>query len=95
VAESLLTVDFGILEQALAATINSARSLEEIEAWLNSQRCVMAVRLAEYALKSNPVQRELFVEFRLQDGSTLTKIVNVFDLGRGKFRFHEVRDHRS
>lgn len=91
-AESPFTVDVEVVEQTLAPTVDGARSIDEIDGWLRSQRSVVSVRLADYVLESNPVQRELFVEFRLQDGSTLTKIVNIFDLGQGKFQFHELRD---
>jgi hypothetical protein len=91
-AESPFTVDVEVDEQTLAPTVDGARSIDEIDGWLRSQRSVVSVRLADYVLESNPVQRELFVEFRLQDGSTLTKIVNIFDLGQGKFQLHELRD---
>lgn len=91
-AESPSTVDFEVLEKALSTAIDSARSLDEIEAWLKSQQCVTSVWLANYVLKSNPPQRDFIVAFRLQNGSTLTKIVNIFVLGNGKFRFHELRD---
>ena len=90
--ELLPTVDFEVLEKTLSTVIDSAHSLDEIEAWLKSQQCVKSVQLADYLLKSNPPQRDFIVAFSLQDGSTLTKIVNIFDLGNGKFRFHELHD---
>ena len=91
-AESLSTVDFEVLEKMLSTAIDSARSLDEIEAWLKSQQFVKSVQLADYLLKSNPPQRDFIAAFSLQDGLTLIKIVNIFDLGNGKFRFHELRD---
>ena len=91
-AESPSTVDFEVLEKTLSTAIDSARSLDEIEVWLKSQQCIKSVQLADYLLKSNPPQRDFIVVFSLQDKSTLTKIVNIFDLGNGKFRFHELRD---
>ena len=86
------TVDFAVLEKTLASVIDSARSLEEIEAWLRSQQYVESVQLADYLLKSNPPQRDLIVEFSTEDGSIIRKIVNIFDLGDQRFRFHKLRD---
>ena len=90
--ESPSTVNFDALEKTLTTVIDSARSLDEIEAWLKSQRCVKLVHLADYLLKSNPPQRDFIMEFRMEDGSTVKKIVNIFDLGNQQFQFHELRD---
>lgn len=89
---SLSTADMDALEESLAAAINRARSLDEIELWLKSQQCVESVKLTDYLLKSNPPQRDLIVSFIMKDGSMVTKIVNVFDLGNQQFQFHELRD---
>jgi hypothetical protein len=90
--ELLSTVDFAALEKTLATVIDSARSLDEIEAWLKSQQCVKSLQLEGYLLKSNPPQRDFIVELRMQDGSTVKKIVNIFDLGNQQFQFHKLRD---
>lgn len=90
--ESLSTVDFEAPEKTLATVINSAQSLDEIEAWLKSRQCVKSVQLAGYLLKSNPPQRDFIIEFRMEDGSTVKKIVNIFDLGNQQFQFHKLRD---
>ena len=79
--ESLSPVDFEAFQKTLAAAISSARSLDEIEAYLKSHRFVKSVQLADYLLKSNPPQRDFIVEFGMEDGSTVKKIVNIFDLG--------------
>lgn len=89
---SFSTVNFEALEKALATTINNARSLNEIEVWLKSQQCIESVQLADYLLKSNPPQRDFIVKFWMQDGSTIKKIVNIFDLGNQQFQFHKLRD---
>ena len=91
-AESLSIGDFEALQKTLAAVIASARSLDEIEAWLKSQQCVKSVQLENYLLKSNPPQRDFTVEFRMENGSTVKKIINIFDLGNQQFRFHKLRD---
>jgi hypothetical protein len=90
--ESLSIVDFAALEKTLATVIDSARSLDEIEAWLKSQQYVKSVQLAGYLLKSNPPQRDFILEFRMEDGSTVKKVVNIFDLGSQQFQFHTLRN---
>lgn len=90
--------DFGSVEDIekiatrLGTIIDQARSTAEIEAWLRSQKCVESVEMADYLLKSNPPQRDIIVEFRLQDGSTLKKVINIYDLGNQQYQFHELRD---
>lgn len=90
--ESLSTVNFEALEKTLATVIDNAQSLDEIEVWLQLQQCVKSVQLAGYLLKSNPPQRDFIMEFRMEDGSTVKKIVNIFDLGNQQFQFHELHD---
>ncbi|MBA4535213.1 hypothetical protein [Brevibacillus halotolerans] len=90
--ESLLTINFETLEKTLATVIDSAQSIAEIEAWLKSHHCVKSVQLAGYLLKSNPPQREFTVEFKIESGSTVKKIVNIFELGNQQFQFYKLRD---
>ena len=90
--ESLSTADLEAFQANLATAISRARSLDDIKAYLKSQRRVQSVELADYLLKSNPPQRDLIVEFSMQDGSTIRKIVNIFELGNQRFRFHKLRD---
>jgi retron-type reverse transcriptase len=91
-AESLSSVEFQALEKTLATTIDNARSLDEIDAWIKSQQCVKSVQLADYLLKSNPPQRDFIVEIRMQDGSTSKKVVNILDLGNQQYQFRKLRD---
>jgi hypothetical protein len=91
--ESPSTIDFEALEKNLSAAIASARSLDEIEAWLKSQHGVKSVQLADYLLKSNPPQRDFIVEFSTEDGSTIKKIVNIFVPGNQQFQFRKLRDN--
>lgn len=85
-------VDFEVFGKKAALLVDSAKSLDEIETWLRSQQGVKSVQLADYLMKSNPPQREFLVEFGMQDGSTVKKIINIFDLGNQQFKFHELRD---
>ena len=80
------------LERDLASAIDGAESLLEIENRLRSLRHVQSVELKDYLLKSNPSQRVFIVEIAPPDGTALTKVVKVFDLGDGRYRFHEQSD---
>jgi hypothetical protein len=86
------SMDIEVRKNELAAAIDNAGSLTEIENWLRQQPYVTSVELAEYLLKSNPPQREFIVEFKMQDGSAITKVVNFFDLGDGRFQFNALRN---
>jgi hypothetical protein len=79
--------------EALVAAVARARSLDDIVGWLKSQPGVKSVEVAAYLLKSEPPQRDLMVECGTDDGSTATKILNVYDLGGGRFQFNELRDN--
>jgi hypothetical protein len=50
------------------------------------------VELADYLLKSHPPQRDFIVELKAEGGTTIRKIVNVYDLGKQQFRFNKLRD---
>ena len=89
---SFSTFEFQVFEKKAVSAIESAESLDEIEAWLRVQQGVKSVQLTDYLMKSYPPQREFIVEFSMQDGSTVRKIVNIFDLGNQQFEFHELRD---
>lgn len=89
---SVSTVDFKDFEKKTASAVDSAGSLDEIEAWLRAQQGVKSVQLTDYLMKSNPPQREFIVEFKMQNGSQMRRIINIFDLGNRQFEFHELRD---
>ncbi|MFC0666202.1 hypothetical protein ACFSKY_05415 [Azotobacter chroococcum] len=80
------------LKNRLSPAINQARSLKEIESWIRSQPSVKSVELADHLLKSNPPQREFFVELKMEDGTTVKKIINIFELGNQRFKFHKLHE---
>jgi hypothetical protein len=90
--DALPPVDLDAFRQTAETAVAGARSLDEIEAWLASQQRVTSVRLADYLLKSDPPQRDFIVEFTSGDGSTVTKVVNIVDLGNQRFQFRTLRD---
>jgi hypothetical protein len=89
---TLSTDDFEVFQRNLASVIASARSLDEIVSWLKSQPFVVSIELSDYLLKSNPPQREFIVEFKAASGSTVKKIVNIFDIGNQQFQFHKLHE---
>jgi hypothetical protein len=91
-ADSITSSGLKDFERNLAEVVGSARTIGEIEVWIRAQSIAKAVRLEDYYLKSNPPQREFVVQFKAKGGETVTKVVNVFDLGNERFQFHEVRD---
>lgn len=83
--------DIAVLEGAIAAAVGGARSLGDIEQWLQSQRGVLSVDVAGHLLKSNPPQREFSVVLGGHGGRAVGRTVAVFDLGNGRFAFSEIR----
>lgn len=79
-------------QKALEGAISEARSLEEIARWLQAQQQVKSVQLAPYLLKSNPPQRKFMVEFELARGSSVKKVVYIYDLGNYRFQFNKLSD---
>jgi len=65
------------LTETLADVMQQIRSLEELEDWLRSQHCVESVKTADYLIKTEPPQKELLVTFKMDDGSTLTKVIDI------------------
>ncbi|MDL5503507.1 MAG: hypothetical protein QSU88_09850, partial [Candidatus Methanoperedens sp.] len=57
--------------------IQRTGSLEELEGWLRSKRYVKYIRTTDYLIKTNPPLKELFVTFKIDGGSTVTKVIDV------------------
>jgi hypothetical protein len=47
-SNSQTTVDLEVFQERLAPVIASARSLDEVKAWLTSQPFIVSVELADY-----------------------------------------------
>lgn len=75
----------------LVATVDKARSVQEIEAWLASQPYVRSVKVGDYLLKSNPPQRHITVALRMDHGEIAVKVINVAELG-DSVRFEKLSD---
>jgi len=87
-----MSADLARIERDLPEAVDAARSLEEIGGWLRSQPGVRSVELSDYLLKSHPPQRDFVVELDGEAGTRLRKVVNVVDLGDGRFEFRTLRN---
>jgi len=75
--DTISAEDLAELTETLADVIQGIGSLEELEGWLSSQHCVESVRTGDYLIKTEPPQKELLVIFKMDDGSTVTKVIDV------------------
>lgn len=79
--------DFDKLKETLSKVVEKVSSLEEFETWLKSQEYIQSVSLQNFLIKTNPPQKEFIVEFKINDGSTRAKAIDIFVLENGRFRF--------
>lgn len=61
----------------LGGVVRRMDSLENLESWISSQPRVVDVSASDYLIKTEPPRKELFVTFKMVDGSTVTKVVDV------------------
>jgi hypothetical protein len=84
--------DLGWFTTTLANIIARARSLSDIETWLREQPFIASVTVADYLLKSNPPQREIFLEIKMTSGGTEKRILRILELDPARFQFHIMRE---
>ena len=89
---SSLMSDFNEIEKTLPVLVEQISSLEELDIWLKSQECIQGVSLQDFLIKTNPPQRKFIVEFKSSNGSTVTKVINIFVLGDGRLQFNNLHD---
>jgi hypothetical protein len=75
--DTISAEDLAELTGTLADVVQRIGSLEELEDWLRSQHCVESVRTADYLIKTEPPQKELLVTFKMDDSSTVTKVIDI------------------
>jgi hypothetical protein len=75
--DTISAEDLAELTGTLADVVQRIGSLEELEDWLRSQHCVESVRTADYLIKTEPPQNELLVTFKMDDSSTVTKVIDI------------------
>lgn len=70
-------IDLKTMEKNLEDALEEMGSLNGFENWLRSQSVVESVRLADFVIKTFPPQREILVTFRTEDGTRVTKVIDV------------------
>jgi ribosomal protein L16 Arg81 hydroxylase len=90
--ESNSVITFDEIERILPSIIDQVTSIEELDTWLKSQECVQSVKLRDFLIKTNPPQREFVVEFKNSNGSTITRVIKIFVLETGQFRFNRMQE---
>ena len=75
--DTISAKDLAKLIETLADIIQQTGSLEELEGWLRSQHYIKSIRTADYLIKTNPPRKELLVTFKMDNGSTVTKVIDI------------------
>ena len=65
------------LAETLADVVQGTKSLEELERWFRSQPCIESFRTENYLIETEPPQKELLVTFKMDDGSTATRVIDI------------------
>ena len=65
------------LSKTLANVVADVKSMEELEGWLRSRPYIESVNKADYLIKTEPPQKELQVRFKMDDGSTVVKVLDI------------------
>lgn len=79
-------------ETSLAEIVKNANSLDELESWLQSQRCIEFVRLEAYVIKTFPPRREFTVGLRMKGGTIREEALTIVILEDDQFELHEMRE---
>lgn len=74
---SISVKDLAQVIDSLPRVVQESGSLRELERRLSSQRGVQSVSTSDYLVKTEPPLRELTVGFMLDDGSTVTKVMDI------------------
>lgn len=83
---------FEKFEACIAETVKTSNSLDELELWLQSQRCIGFVRLEEYVIKTFPPRREFTIGVRMEGGTIREKELTIVILEDDQFEFLEMRE---
>lgn len=75
--DTISVEDFNGLSKSLADVVARMKSMEELEAWLKSRPYIESVNKADYLIKTEPPQKELHVRFKMDDGSTVVKVIDI------------------
>ncbi len=76
-SDTISAYDLVNFSDILADIMRKVSSLEELEGWFNSQKYVESVKVTDYLVKTEPPQKELLVTFKMDDGSTVTRVIDI------------------
>jgi hypothetical protein len=75
--DTISVEELGGLTKTLANVVAGVKSMEELEVWLRSRPYIESVNKADYLIKTEPPQKELQVRFKMDDGSTVVKVLDI------------------
>lgn len=91
-ADHLPVEDSAAMEAALARAASRSDSVEAFAAWLRAQPAVEAVAIAPHLVKTEPPQREIIARFRLHDGSSATRTIDITVHPDGSLAFGRIHE---
>jgi hypothetical protein len=95
IQDTLSTEDLEQFIQTLNDVVKKNKSLIELENWLTSLPYVQSVKTQEYLVKVHPPLKELVVTFKMNDESTITKVIDVVVHQDQSLSFERVHDNQA
>ena len=84
--------EFEKFETSIAETVRNSNSLDDLELWLQSKRCIDFVRLEKYVIKTFPPRREFTIGIRTEGGTIREKVLTIVILEDDQFEIYEMRE---
>lgn len=78
------------LSETLSSVVSRMGSFEELVAWFQAQPYVVSLHPSDYLVKTAPPRRELFVQFRMEDGSEVMRAIVIVLYPNGSFGLADV-----
>ncbi len=75
--DTISSTDLERFPDHLKDIIHRMKSLDDLEHWFRSQACIDSISTAPYVIETAPPQKEFSVVFKMDDGSKVTKIVDI------------------
>ena len=74
---SISAKDLDMFTRTIGDILRRIGSLESFESWLKMQPSVVLVDTADHIIKTEPPRKEVSVTFQMDDGSTVTHVIDV------------------
>jgi hypothetical protein len=75
--EGLTEGDVESLKENIRQVVETVKSLDEFERWLRSQHCIVSVKVEDYLVKTEPPAKEIVVAFKMKNGITVIKVIDI------------------